>query len=41
MPGETNKVMGREKRAKLYKKIAGSRMSKMNPVTHTLVGTMQ
>jgi hypothetical protein len=41
MPGETNKVMGREKRAKLYKKIAGSRMTKMNPVTHTLVGTMQ
>jgi hypothetical protein len=41
MPGETNKVLGREKRAKLYKKLAGSRMSKMNPVTHTLVGTMQ
>ena len=41
MPGETNKVMGREKRAKLYKKIAGNRMTKMNPVTQTLVGTMQ
>jgi hypothetical protein len=41
MPGETNKVMGREKRGKLYKKIAGSRMTKMNPVTQTLVGTMQ
>jgi len=33
--------MGREKRAKLYKKIAGNRMTKMNPVTQTLVGTMQ
>jgi hypothetical protein len=41
MPGETNKVMGRKKRGKLYKKIAGSRMTKMNPVTGTLVGTMQ
>ena len=41
MPGETNKVLGREKRAKLYKKLAGSKMTKMNPVTHTLVGTMQ
>lgn len=41
MQGEKDKVMGREKRAKLYKKIAGSRMSKMNPVTQTLVGTMQ
>jgi hypothetical protein len=41
MRGEKDKVLGREKRAKLYKKIAGSRMSKMNPITQTLVGTMQ
>ena len=41
MQGEKDKVKGREKRAKLYKKIAGSRMSKMNPVTQTLVGTMK
>ena len=41
MPGELDKVKGREKRGKLYKKIAGSRMTKMNPVTQTLVGTMQ
>jgi hypothetical protein len=41
MQGEKDKVKGREKRAKLYKKIAGSRMSKMNPITQTLVGTMQ
>lgn len=41
MPGELDKVKGREKRARLYKKIAGSRMTSMNPVTQTLVGTMQ
>ncbi len=41
MRGEKDKVLGREKRAKLYKKIAGSRMSKMNPITQTLVGTAQ
>jgi hypothetical protein len=41
MPGETNKVMGRKKRADLYKRIAGNRMTKMNPVTQALVGTMQ
>jgi hypothetical protein len=39
MRGENDRVLGREKRAKLYKKIAGSRMSKMNPITQTLVGT--
>lgn len=41
MPGELDKVKGREKRARLYKRIAGSRMTSMNPVTQTLVGTMQ
>ena len=41
MTGEKDKALGREKRAKLYKKIAGSRMTKMNPITQTLVGTAQ